>query len=380
MEPPRNGELAKGDRDDVSTGDGEVNVAGADSAGTTPLEPDLTTADNRAVHPQTDEPSSPAVQPVSDLSGEPLREAGSPVGDRPNDLAQVGDSEVRVAGADTADIEAGEPDSAAVDRASDPQSDSGAELLEPRPRVAGDSLTEELPALSDRVEAAGEETGERRMGDGLERVSVQEPQRDLPVDSDLEALLRSVMAPAEGDRSPVSPSSDLSPEEERAGIYVNHAGLVLLHPFLQIYFDDIGLLAGNAFRDEYAQQTAIYLLHYLASGTIDAPEYALVLPKLLCNWPLNQTAICGDIPPRALTEGEHLLQVAIDHWQVLKSTSPDGLREGFLQRDGKLTRTDSGWKLRVEQKAMDILLSRLPWGLSMVTLSWMEALLTVEWT
>jgi Contractile injection system tape measure protein len=106
-----------------------------------------------------------------------------------------------------------------------------------------------------------------------------------------------------------------------------------------------------------------------------------VLPKLLCGWPLNEPVVRGlDLPEAALEEGEHLLQTAITYWEALKSTSPDGLREGFLQREGKLTRSGEGnWKLQVEQQAIDILLGSLPWGLSMVTLPWMDELLIVEW-
>ena len=83
----------------------------------------------------------------------------------------------------------------------------------------------------------------------------------------------------------------------------------------------------------------------------------------------------------ALTEADNLLQTVINYWDALKNTSPDGLREGFLQRDGKLIRIDGqGWKLQVEQMAIDVLMTRLPWGVSMVKLPWMDELLTVEWT
>ncbi|NET37776.1 MAG: hypothetical protein F6K19_38180, partial [Cyanothece sp. SIO1E1] len=142
------------------------------------------------------------------------------------------------------------------------------------------------------------------------------------------------------------------------------------------------LLAENNFRHEYAQQVAIALLHYLATGQTGVPEYALVLPKLLCGWPLNEPVLSGlALPEAALAEGENLLQTVINYWDVLKNTSPDGLREGFLQRQGKLTRTDmDDWKLRVEQQSIDILLGRLPWGLSMVKLPWMMDILVVEWT
>lgn len=177
-------------------------------------------------------------------------------------------------------------------------------------------------------------------------------------------------------------NSNLSLAEEKGGLYVTQAGLVLLHPFLRPYLDTIGLLEGESFRDQLAQQTGIYLLYYLGNKQTDAPEYELVLPKLLCGWPLNEPIVRNlDLPETALTEGEHLLQTVIDHWQALKSTSPDGLREGFLRRDGKLTRSSrDNWKLQIEKKTIDLLLSRLPWGLSLVKLPWMEDILTVEWT
>ncbi|MEM9214098.1 MAG: contractile injection system tape measure protein [Cyanobacteria bacterium P01_F01_bin.150] len=41
---------------------------------------------------------------------------------------------------------------------------------------------------------------------------------------------------------------------------------------------------------------------------------------------------------------------------------------------------EQNWTLRVEQMAIDVLLTRLPWGVSMVKLPWMDGLLTVEWT
>ncbi len=177
-------------------------------------------------------------------------------------------------------------------------------------------------------------------------------------------------------------NSILSTEEETAGLYITQAGLVLLHPFIRFYFEAVGLLNNELFRDESAQQTAIYLLYYLATKQTDVPEYELVLPKLLCGCSLNQPVARGlDLPEAALEEGERLLQTVINYWEVLKNTSPDGLREGFLQRQGKLTRTgDGNWKLQVEQQAIDVLLGSLPWGLSMVKLPWMDELLIVEWS
>lgn len=187
--------------------------------------------------------------------------------------------------------------------------------------------------------------------------------------------------------TPTNPARDraadspLTAAEAQTGIALNQAGIVLLHPFLRRYFAAIDLLTADQFRDEPSQHAAIALVHYLATRQLDPPEYELVLPKLLCGWPLNAPVEAVSLPQAALDEAEQLLQSAIDHWDALKHTRPDGLREGFLQRQGKLTQIgDRAWKLQVEKQAIDILLTRLPWGISMVKLPWMNALLTVEWT
>lgn len=186
---------------------------------------------------------------------------------------------------------------------------------------------------------------------------------------------------SESDLSKPTQASPLAPDEATSGLPIGQAGIVLLHPFLRPYFEDVGLLQGDRFQTTDCQQTAIYLLHYLATRQTEPPEYELVLPKLLCGWPLNEAVIPPHLPQTALDEAEHLLQTVINYWEALKSTSPDGLRQGFLQREGKLMRSgESRWKLQVEQQAIDILLSRLPWGVSMVRLPWMDGLLTVEWT
>ena len=78
-------------------------------------------------------------------------------------------------------------------------------------------------------------------------------------------------------------------------------------------------------------------------------------------------------------EANNLLQAVIEHWGALGGTSPDGLREGFLTRQGKLEKEQTGWRLYVEQKTLDILLDRLPWNLSLIKLPWMKELLKVEW-
>ena len=80
-----------------------------------------------------------------------------------------------------------------------------------------------------------------------------------------------------------------------------------------------------------------------------------------------------------MDESTALLQSVINYWPSLKNTSIEGLQQTFLQRKGKLITTDTGWQLTVEQKTVDVLLNKLPWGFSTVKLPWMTGFLNVEW-
>lgn len=163
-------------------------------------------------------------------------------------------------------------------------------------------------------------------------------------------------------------------------ILIPGAGLVLLHPFLQRLFEHCHWLDENEFVNDEARNRAVYLLHYLAAGNEDAPEYVLMLPKLLCGippeWPLEPTLPLTDVEKAACDE--MLIQV-IAHWTALRNTSQAGLREAFLWRQGKLFSTDEGWRLEIQRKTEDLLLNSLPWGFSMIKLHWMPRLLSVSW-
>ena len=162
------------------------------------------------------------------------------------------------------------------------------------------------------------------------------------------------------------------------GIYVENAGLILLHPFLPQFFEALDI----ATEDKLLQsERALCLLHFLTTGQLIAPEYELVLPKILCNVPLG-TTVAADVALTAVEQEEAsaLLQAVIRHWEALRNTSPDGLRGTFLIRPGKVTfRDDGDWLLQVESNTFDILLDQLPWGISMIKLPWMEKMLWVEW-
>lgn len=162
--------------------------------------------------------------------------------------------------------------------------------------------------------------------------------------------------------------------------FINNAGVIMLHPFLKIFFQKLDLLKGKDFKDEAARSKAVLLLYYLACGQEIPAEYDLVLPKFLCQMPFNAPMdYTQTISKEEKEEAEGLLAVTIQHWGVLGTTSPDGLRGGFLTRKGKFEHEQTGWKLYVESETMDILLDKLPWGISLIKLPWMEEVLKVEW-
>jgi hypothetical protein len=164
------------------------------------------------------------------------------------------------------------------------------------------------------------------------------------------------------------------------GIYVQNAGLVLIHPFIQSLFKRVGFLNNNQFTSIKAQEKAIYLLHYVAMGKVKAEEHELVIPKMLCAYsmvlPMNNNV---KLLNKEIKEADRMLKAAIASWGILKNTSIEGLREGFLQRSGKVSIRNEKTNLLVEKSAIDVLLDQLPWNLSIIKLPWLNDLLKVEW-
>ncbi|WDE09536.1 contractile injection system tape measure protein [Thalassomonas haliotis] len=170
------------------------------------------------------------------------------------------------------------------------------------------------------------------------------------------------------------------PEVASQGLPVENAGLVIFWPYLHIYFKDLGLYEGKDFKDLQSREKAVHLLQYLATGEVNTEEHALVLNKLLCRWDFNQPLNrFVELSQREQEESEKLIQAVINHWNTLGKTSISSFRNTFLMRKGLLSHQDNGWLLRVEKGPYDILLDSIPWGLSMIKLSWADELLHVEW-
>ena len=178
-----------------------------------------------------------------------------------------------------------------------------------------------------------------------------------------------------GRRAPVDPRFS-----DTDSLYIDNAGLVVLWPFLGNLFQRLGLVESGAFKSEAAAMRAVGLLQLLALGDASPPEFALPLNKLLCGLAVDAVFDFGE--PVTELEAEEcaaMLVAAISRAPILREMSVAGFRASFVLRRGQLSARDGHWLLRVERETHDIVLDRFPWGVGLVKLPWMPALLQVEW-
>ena len=201
-----------------------------------------------------------------------------------------------------------------------------------------------------------------------------------------DTLSRALGAPAASDEGdalirPTAPAPADLPATD-ASMLVPLAGLVLLHPYLPRLFTACGLWShGERSIALQALPRACTLLHGLACGGSEAPEFDLPLVKLLLGLPPEAPLRHA---PAALsdadrTEATALLEAVCAHWTALRGTGIDGLRLSFLQRRGLLDRREGAWHLRLQTEPFDMLLGLLPWSISPIRLPWMTEPLTTDW-
>ena len=166
---------------------------------------------------------------------------------------------------------------------------------------------------------------------------------------------------------------------EKAVYYIANAGVVILAPFLPTFFERNGLYEPK--NRHLQSDLAALLMHYLCAGKETAEEYELVFEKVLCGVEIKQALVLSDHLDDSLKQAsEELLRSVIEHWSVLKNTTPEGLRNAFLMRHGKLEMLpQEEWRLIVEQKSYDMLIEQLPWGFSTIKLPWMKDVVKTRW-
>lgn len=162
--------------------------------------------------------------------------------------------------------------------------------------------------------------------------------------------------------------------------YFNFAGIVIIWPLIVPLFDDRQLLENRNFKDEEARFKGLQMLNYLVNGDEIVEEKDMPLNKILCGIPRNESVLfTSELTNDDKLELNALLAHLIKHWSILKNTSIQGLRDGFIHRKGQIAENEIEWSLKVEQKSIDLLMNSMPWGYKMIKLPWMNKLLVVEW-
>ncbi len=175
------------------------------------------------------------------------------------------------------------------------------------------------------------------------------------------------------------PTSDYHVDVDE--VYLENAGLVIVSGFLKYFFEGLHLMKASEFVSEEAQHRAVYLLQYLITlEEKDYAEHVLPLNKLLCGMDITEPLTTGiKLSEEEKEECKNLLQTVIDQWTALKGGSIEGLLVTFFHREGALVKDHNGWRLQVERITVDILLDKLPWGISVIKLPWQKEALYVEW-
>jgi len=204
------------------------------------------------------------------------------------------------------------------------------------------------------------------------------PFERVPHEAHADTAATARRAAASRSRDAAAPPADCTALDDEA-IYLEGAGAILLHPFLEPLFRERGLLDRREFRDAEARGRGVWLVGLLTFGRVDVPEYELVLAKVLCGCPVEEPLEPMELEDADVTACEALLRAVLEHWTALRSSSPEWMREQFFLREGKLTPVDSGRRLTIERRAQDVLLARLPWGCGVVALPWLADRIFVHW-
>jgi hypothetical protein len=174
--------------------------------------------------------------------------------------------------------------------------------------------------------------------------------------------------------------SDATTPQWEAGLHINNAGQVLAAAFLPRLFSMLNLMQDGKFIHLGAADRAVHLVQFMVTGQSATPEYELILNKILCGIGTSIPVSAGiDITEQEQTLIEQMLTSMIQHWKVLGSTSINGLRETFFQRQGWLVLEEDCWRLKVKEQTFDLLLDRLPWSMSLIKHGWMDKPLRVSW-
>ena len=167
---------------------------------------------------------------------------------------------------------------------------------------------------------------------------------------------------------------------EDHSIPVPNAGIVLLWPYLQMFFIELGFVEGKEFVDAKAQERAVQILHFIVSNQEFGEEWEWPLLKLMCGLQLHDFVDSQfELSDKEKQESENLLKSVIRNWSVLKNTSPATLQASFLRREGLIKKEQDGWIVHIERTGIDVLLDKITWPISVIRLPWNDYMIHVQW-
>jgi hypothetical protein len=163
-------------------------------------------------------------------------------------------------------------------------------------------------------------------------------------------------------------------------IYIHNSGLVILAPFLTRYFTMLDMLEDEVFRSEDDAIRGVLLLEYLASGRTEVAEHELIFNKVLCGLDIS-TPVPSilKLTNQEIQVSEQMLNAVRQNWDKMSNSTITTLRDSFLLREGLLREHNDHWSLKVSSAGYDILLSFLPWTISVTSLSWLDKQVEVDW-
>ena len=216
------------------------------------------------------------------------------------------------------------------------------------------------------------------------RINEQEPlllqlQKDLKGE-DAKKLKEKDLLEEEEDPEEEELETEETEEDLTKISFIDNSGLVLLSPFLPRLFSMLELTENGKFKNRKAQIKGIFLMQYAVFGDREFPEYQMQLNKLLVNFktgiPIPRKPNLTD-EEKTIVDG--MLAGVMQNWGRLGETTIDGLRGGFLCREGRLEEQEDTHLLTVESKGFDMLLDYVPWNFRTVKFSWMKKAIQVKW-
>lgn len=170
-------------------------------------------------------------------------------------------------------------------------------------------------------------------------------------------------------------------ETEPGGmILIQNAGLILVWPFLTRLFEHLQFVNAGEFVTPEYRNRAVYVLQYLGFSRIDFPEDQLLLNKILIGMdPAEALFPIDSLSEEEMESTRSLLNGLRSNWEKVKNSSPEGIQETFLQREGVLSLNVENVSLTVEKKGVDVLMESIPWNISLIRLPWMKKPVFVKW-